>query len=63
MTAAQVLAEATEPLRAREIARLAGLPTELVYEQLVALEARGEARMVVSYPSRGMASVVMWEKM
>ncbi len=62
MTASEVLQQATETLTAREIARLANLPTELVYEQLVALEARGEARIVITYPARGMAAVALWEK-
>jgi hypothetical protein len=63
MTAAEALQHATKPLLAREIARLAKMPVEAVYQELVSLEARGQARFLVSYRTRNAATVALWEKM
>ena len=52
---ARVLAESPQALPARTVANRACLPIEAAYADLVRLEARGVARVVVRNPHRGRA--------
>ncbi len=45
---------------AAEAARLAGMPLERAYEALVALEARGQARVLVEYI--GYRRLALWAR-
>lgn len=50
---ARVLAESAHALPAATVAKRAGLPVEFAYADLVTLEARGIARVIVRSPHRG----------
>jgi hypothetical protein len=55
MNAIEILREHATPLPALLIARRLGKPIEDVYAELVAAEARGEARVVVQHKRGSMA--------
>lgn len=54
------LRDAGRQITAAGLMRLTGLTHDALYAELVALEAKGLARVVVDYPHHGRPPVVTW---